>query len=156
MSYGTLADIQKKLRGLKGKKAPISKACQKRLEEIRKASAQLQKEFPGRWELQSDLYTVGPTDFILNKIRNARRPADQTFVTKKAQGNIDMIVSKMDPGRDYTRAQLGDIAGLTSTEVVRAVKEALAQGRIREIIRKVGDGTGTDFVKQGGRYVLPD
>ena len=40
--------------------------------EIQKVSEQLQHEFPGDWRLESDLFTVGPTPFILEKIRKAR------------------------------------------------------------------------------------
>ena len=44
-----------------------------REKKIQEVSAQLQVEFPGRYELESDLRTVGPTPFIINKIRKARR-----------------------------------------------------------------------------------
>ena len=43
-----------------------------REKDIREASALLQAEFPGRYELESDLRTVGPTPFILEKIRKVR------------------------------------------------------------------------------------
>ena len=43
-----------------------------RRKEIQEASEQLQREFPGDWRLESDLLTVGPTPFILKKIRKAR------------------------------------------------------------------------------------
>ena len=43
-----------------------------RHKEIQKASEQLQREFPGDWRLENDLSTVGPTPFILEKIRRAR------------------------------------------------------------------------------------
>ena len=43
-----------------------------RRKEIQNASEQLQREFPGDWRLESDLSTVGPTPFILEKIRRAR------------------------------------------------------------------------------------
>lgn len=43
-----------------------------RRKEIQKASEQLQREFPGDWRLESDLLTIGPTPFILDKIRRAR------------------------------------------------------------------------------------
>lgn len=43
-----------------------------REKDIRAASALLQAEFPGRWELESDLRVVGPTPFIIQKIRKAR------------------------------------------------------------------------------------
>ena len=43
-----------------------------RRKEIQKASEQLQREFPGDWRLESDLLTVGPTRFIIAKIRSVR------------------------------------------------------------------------------------
>ena len=43
-----------------------------RRKEIQKVSKQLQREFPGDWRLESDLSTVGPTPFILEKIRKSR------------------------------------------------------------------------------------
>ena len=43
-----------------------------RRKEIQNASEQLQREFPGDWRLESDLFTIGPTPFILEKIRRAR------------------------------------------------------------------------------------
>ena len=42
------------------------------LKAIQEASEQLQLEFPGDWRLESDLSTVGPTPFILEKIRKGR------------------------------------------------------------------------------------
>lgn len=48
-------------------------AClSQREKDIRAASALLQAEFPGRYELESDLRVVGPTPFIIEKIRKAR------------------------------------------------------------------------------------
>jgi len=53
-------------------------ACfSQREKDIRAASAMLQVEFPGRWELESDLRVVGPTPFIIKKIRKARRSTSQ-------------------------------------------------------------------------------
>ena len=43
-----------------------------RRKEIQKVSEQLQREFPGDWRLENDLSTVGPTPFILEKIRKVR------------------------------------------------------------------------------------
>ena len=43
-----------------------------RVKEIQDASEQFQREFPGDRRLESDLFTVGPTPFILEKIRRAR------------------------------------------------------------------------------------
>lgn len=43
-----------------------------REKDIREASAELQAAFPGRTELESDLRVVGPTPFILEKIRKVR------------------------------------------------------------------------------------
>ena len=45
---------------------------EERRKEIQKVSEQLQDEFPGDWRLESDLFTVGPTPFIIEKIRKAR------------------------------------------------------------------------------------
>lgn len=54
-----------------GKKCSAADTSQRR-KEIQKASEQLQREFPGDWRLESDLLTVGPTPFILEKIRKVR------------------------------------------------------------------------------------
>lgn len=43
-----------------------------RRKKIQNASEQLQREFPGDWRLESDLFTIGPTPFILEKIRRVR------------------------------------------------------------------------------------
>ena len=51
-----------------------------RHKEIQKASEQLQREFPGDWRLENDLSTVGPTPFILEKIRRARSKPFVFFV----------------------------------------------------------------------------
>lgn len=50
---------------------PVSK----RLKEIKKVSAALQKEFPGDYRLENDLYSVGPTPSIIQKIRRVRKMA---------------------------------------------------------------------------------
>ena len=54
-----------------GKKRSAADTSQ-RLKAIQEASEQLQLEFPGDWRLESDLSTVGPTPFILEKIRKVR------------------------------------------------------------------------------------
>ena len=52
--------------------ADLNPSISQRDEEAQKASEQLQREFPGDWRLESDLWTVGPTPFILRKIRKVR------------------------------------------------------------------------------------
>ena len=52
--------------------ADLNPSTSQRQKEIQKASEQLQREFPGDWQLESDLWTVGPTPFILRKIRKVR------------------------------------------------------------------------------------
>ena len=54
-----------------GKKRSTADTSQ-RCTAIQEASEQLQREFPGDWRLESDLSTVGPTPFILEKIRKVR------------------------------------------------------------------------------------
>jgi type I restriction enzyme S subunit len=70
-------------------------------------------------------------------------PPSATPAQASLDATLDAILRLMQPGKEYSRAELADVLGLTASRWNAAIKELKCRGRVRQ----VGE-------RRGARYVV--